>query len=156
MSKIMSKINVNLNNMEKYFLTVDKNGNENAWDTQPLRNEEENYWYWKPDEDEDGCSGEWAIGICICNTILPKGKIEELIGKKLTWEDEPYIYETQTPEIDFEINVYDDEDDDEDDVFDVICPNCNKTFECGWSDFVIDNDRYYYRCNRCGTLIRHF
>ena len=45
---------------------------------------------------------------------------------------------------------------DEDDVFDVICPNCNKTFECGWSDFVIDNDRYYYRCNRCGTLIRHF
>lgn len=154
----MSKINVNLNNMEKYFLTVDKNGDESAWDIQPLRNEEENYWCWKPnkyDEDDDS-SGEWAIGIHIHDILLPKGKIEELIGKKLTWEDEPYIYETQTPDIDFEINVYDDEDDDEEDVFDVICPNCNKTFECGWSDFVIDNDRYYYRCDRCGTLIRQF
>ena len=147
--------------MEKYFLTVDKNGEENVQYTQPFRNEEENYW--APDEDDNlvKCMTDIMtdIGRLDIGMPLPKGRIEELIGKKLTWEDEPYIYETQTPDIDFNYEDFDDginEDDDEDDVFDVICPNCNKTFECGWSDFVIDNDRYYYRCDRCGTLIRHF
>ena len=143
---------LNMDNMDKYFLTVDKNGEENVWYTQPFRNEEENYW--APDEDDNLVKCMTDIGM-----LLPKGRIEELIGKKLTWEDEPYIYETQTPDIDFNYEDFDDEineDDDEDDVFDVICPNCNKTFECGWSDFIIDNDRYYYRCDRCGTLIRHF
>lgn len=49
-----------------------------------------------------------------------------------------------------------DEDDVEDDVFDVICPMCGKEFECGWSDLEIDNDRYYYTCDCCGTRIRQF
>ena len=85
---------LNMDNMDKYFLTVDKNGEENVWYTQPFRNEEENYW--APDEDDNLVKCMTDIGM-----LLPKGRIEELIGKKLTWEDEPYIYETQTPDIDF-------------------------------------------------------
>lgn len=42
-----------------------------------------------PERDEaEGC---WIheIGYYVSNIELPKGSIEKLIGKKLTWEDEP-------------------------------------------------------------------
>ena len=44
----------------------------------------EDQWYWTWPY---SCSEN--IGEIV---VLPKGSIEKLIGKKLTWEDEPYEY----------------------------------------------------------------
>ena len=52
------------------YVAVDKDGDEYVYEQTPRRRE----FTWISD-------GEW------CG--LPKGSIEKLIGKKLTWEDEP-------------------------------------------------------------------
>lgn len=62
-----------------YFF-VDKDGTEGCSNELPDRN-----WF------------EWmgwknVYGEVCTITRLPKGTIEKLIGKKLTWDDEPYEY----------------------------------------------------------------
>jgi DNA-directed RNA polymerase subunit RPC12/RpoP len=51
---------------------------------------------------------------------------------------------------------YEEDEENEEDIFDVKCPMCGEEFECEWSDFEIENDRYYYVCDNCGTRIRQF
>lgn len=53
-------------------------------------------------------------------------------------------------------NSNSDYEEDENDTFDVRCPMCGEEFECEWSDFEEENDRYYYVCDHCGTRIRQF
>ena len=53
-------------------------------------------------------------------------------------------------------NSNSDYEEDENDTFDVRCPMCGSEFECEWSDFEEENDRYYYVCDHCGTRIRQF
>jgi len=56
------------------WLAVDKDGNEYVFESKP----EKGYHNWHVWEEIDRDIVE-----------LPKGSIEKLIGKKLTWEDEP-------------------------------------------------------------------
>lgn len=61
------------------WLTVDKKGNEEIHSNLPIRIE----------EDEE--IGFWLVrGYKQPYIKVPKGTIEKLIGKKLSWEDEPY------------------------------------------------------------------
>jgi len=53
------------------YLAVDRNGTENIFSYQPFRNHNR---IWDTEHDY---------------VVLPKGSIEKLIGKKLTWENEP-------------------------------------------------------------------
>lgn len=62
-----------------YFF-VDKDGTEGCNNEIPNRNFSE----WLGWEDVYGTS-------CVITT-LPKGTIEKVIGKTLTWDDEPYFY----------------------------------------------------------------
>ena len=68
----------------KLYLTVDKNGEEKAWDIIPQRGID--FWY----------SNE------IEYISLPKNTINVLINKNLTWDDEPYLYDLFIP-----TNIYD-------------------------------------------------
>lgn len=131
------------------YLTVDKDGEENLWDSLPVRNEDGEYWA--------------PIDEVAINATMPKGSIESLIDKQLTWDDEPYPMNDTLGIIKESLlikamaNIYgDSEEEDEEDAFDVVCPMCGETYECGWSDFTIDDDRYYYICDHCGTRIRQF
>lgn len=54
------------------WIAVDKNGDEYIYNSKPLKYYEDSYW--SPD------------GKCI---LLAKGSIEKLIGKVLTWDDNP-------------------------------------------------------------------
>lgn len=59
------------------WVATDKNGSEFIFNNQPLRRESMGEWW--PDVenmDED-------------IVLLPNGTIEKLIGRQLTWEDEP-------------------------------------------------------------------
>jgi len=65
------------------YLAVDEDGEENIFDGDlPIRGlkEEMNWWIL------DGSSYNKYVS-------LPKGSILKLIGKELTWADEPYLYE---------------------------------------------------------------
>lgn len=62
-----------------YFF-VDKDGTECCANALPNRK----FTEWVGWENMDG--EECTI------TLLPKGTIEKVIGKKLTWDDEPYEY----------------------------------------------------------------
>jgi len=74
------------------YIAVDKNNVENIFDDKPIRNDE--YYedlehtkfseFWKPVNEYDDNEVE-----------LPKGSIEKLIGRKLTWEDEPVELEEE-------------------------------------------------------------
>lgn len=59
------------------WLAVDQNGNEYVYEIKPTRVKEtliiRGHWY------ENGYS----------SVRLPDGSIEKLIGRKLTWDDEP-------------------------------------------------------------------
>lgn len=62
-----------------YFF-VDKDGAEGCANEKPIRNFSE-WCEWKSTDGYD------------CRIIyLPKGTIKKVIGKKLTWDDEPYEY----------------------------------------------------------------
>ena len=62
------------------WVAVRKNGKEGIFSHKPTRDEELDLWY---DEVEDG-------GVFYDTEIsLPKGTIKKLIGKDLTWEDNP-------------------------------------------------------------------
>lgn len=55
------------------YVATDEDGAEWIYEDEPIRNK--NY------------IGDWA---CYSESFkLPKGSIEKLIGKKLTWEDDP-------------------------------------------------------------------
>ena len=62
-----------------YFF-VDKDGTEGCANESPNRNFNE--WIGWEDVYGESCT----------ITTLPNGTIEKVIGKKLTWEDEPYLY----------------------------------------------------------------
>ena len=63
-------------------LVVDKDGTELVWSYCPLRNKHRGRWE-RPYSDE----GDYQ---CV---ELPNGSIEKLIGKSMTWADEPYQME---------------------------------------------------------------
>ena len=63
------------------WVAVHKNGREGIFSHKPTRGGELNFWY---DEQED------AAGVLYDTEMpLPKGSIKKLIGRDLTWEDEP-------------------------------------------------------------------
>ncbi len=53
------------------YIAVEKNGNEYVYETKPLRNN----------------SGIWIKGVA--KVRLPKGTIELLLHRKMTWEEDP-------------------------------------------------------------------
>jgi hypothetical protein len=64
------------------WLCVDEDGDEMIFDNKPKRDNSPTCGgYWSRNEERD-----------FCNVDLPKGTIKKLIGKNLTWEDEPYEY----------------------------------------------------------------
>lgn len=64
------------------ILVVDKDGSEWVWNCRPLRNKYRGRWESLYSDD-----GEYQ------SVELPKGTIEKLIGKPMTWADEPYQME---------------------------------------------------------------
>ena len=56
------------------FLAVDKDGEEYIYDSEPVRYRYDRFPHWD-------CDTHWIE--------LPDGSIEKLIGRKLTWDDEP-------------------------------------------------------------------
>lgn len=62
------------------WVAVHKNGKEGLFKNKPTRGEELDFWY---DEVDDGGA------IYDTEISLPKGSIKKLIGRDLTWEDEP-------------------------------------------------------------------
>lgn len=65
------------------YVAVDPNGEEWIYEDEPIRYIEYSKWY--PEI------------ISSCRYIqIPKGTIEKLIGKKLTWEDEPVELKEET------------------------------------------------------------
>lgn len=58
------------------YLAVDKNGDEAIFSQKPSRLGNA----WDPESDD------WWVSDCIS---LPKGSIYKLIGRTITWEDEP-------------------------------------------------------------------
>ena len=55
------------------WLAVDKDGSECIYDIKPQR--EKNKW-------DSATDRSWFID-------LPKGTVEKIVGRKITWEDEP-------------------------------------------------------------------
>ncbi len=68
--------------MTKTYMAVNNNGTEYVLNFKPHRSN--NMWCYN---DKGSCMEE-----CV---LLPKGSIEKLTGKKLTWEDEPLIIEIE-------------------------------------------------------------
>ncbi len=65
------------------YLAVDKDGDEYIFDqVAPYRHGDD---WWLPNHDKLGKSYAYIP--------LPKGSIAKLIGKELTWDDEPYLLE---------------------------------------------------------------
>lgn len=63
------------------WVAVHKNGKEGIFSHRPTRGEKLDFWY---DEQEDDA------GVLYDTEIpLPKGSIKKLIGRDLTWEDNP-------------------------------------------------------------------
>lgn len=61
------------------WLAVDKDGGEYLYSNKPIRRSD---GYWWNSTDEYGEDTECFIG-------LPIGSVRKLIGRELTWEDEP-------------------------------------------------------------------
>ena len=64
------------------YLAVDKDGSEWVWNCRPLRNKYRGRW--------ESLYSEYGEYRCV---KLPNGSIEKLIGKSMTWADEPYQME---------------------------------------------------------------
>lgn len=62
------------------WVAVHKNGEESIFDRKPKRTITNNYWI------DEQFLGE---GYYDSDISLPKGSIKKLIGKDLTWQDEP-------------------------------------------------------------------
>ena len=90
------------------WLCVDKDGSEKIFNCEPNRGQnqpdidksiaekelDDDVWYSTCfDVDKDGFLLFDADLDCTAGVDLPKGTIEKLIGRKLTWEDEPVRYE---------------------------------------------------------------
>ena len=90
---------INVNNMA--WLAVDKDGTEKVFDVQPFRGntqedkyhvwgtyagEDYNKWYAEHDEREDDTGYAYYRGYSV---ELPTGSIFKLIGRELSWDDEP-------------------------------------------------------------------
>lgn len=65
------------------YLAVNLDGTEIVFSSLPQRCGD--FWVGLS-EDEAGWDEDFSV-------ILPKGTIKKLIGKELTWEDEPYRFE---------------------------------------------------------------
>ena len=65
------------------WLATDKDGEEYIYDSKPIR--EGNIWI--------------TEGLYDNVNKLPEGSIEKLIGKKLTWDDEPYEILSESEEL---------------------------------------------------------
>lgn len=63
------------------YVAVDEDGEEGKYKDFPVRCLETGVGFWAKDKDDDRTNES--------EVELPKGSIEKLIGKKLTWEDEP-------------------------------------------------------------------
>lgn len=62
------------------WVAVDRNGNEGIFTNKPTRGSIRGYW-------DDKC---WIGYECFDSEIsLPKGTIKKLIGRELTWNDNP-------------------------------------------------------------------
>lgn len=72
------------------WLCVDENGQEMIFDNKPYRDISSVGGYWNRSKKAD-----------YCNVDLPKGTIKKLIGKELTWEDEPYKFILQDEDKDY-------------------------------------------------------
>lgn len=85
--------------MGRTWLAVDKDGTEKIFNVRPFRGNTqedkdhvtyvgENYGKWYPEHDErnDDTGDPYYLGYSI---ELPKGTISKLIGRGLSWEDEP-------------------------------------------------------------------
>lgn len=70
------------------WLCIDEDGQEMIFDNKPYRDTSSVGGYWNRNKEED-----------YCNVDLPKGTIKKLIGKDLTWEDEPYEFTLQEENI---------------------------------------------------------
>lgn len=81
----LQKLFINFINNEKKnkmsFVAVDGDGSEYVFTDYPERNELYDREYWLPSCDR--------YGECNDYVELPKGSIRKLIGRELTWEDEP-------------------------------------------------------------------
>lgn len=66
------------------WVAVHKNGEESIFSHKPTRGNKLDFWF---DEVEEGD----IMGDVIYNTeiSLPKGSIKKLIGRELSWKDEP-------------------------------------------------------------------
>ena len=80
------------------YLAVDKNGIEAIFRRKPKRIKRTNKW--NDAVEKFVCEGGWHQSYGSLQTIkqttksiLPKGSIEKLIGKTLTWADDPYKLE---------------------------------------------------------------
>ena len=62
------------------YAAVDKNKDEWVYSEKPHKNKRDSSEVWSCNDDA---------------VYLPKGSIEKLIGKKLTWEDEPVELEEE-------------------------------------------------------------
>lgn len=85
------------------WLAVDKNGKEKIFDVRPFRGntqedkdhvwglyagEDYDRWYPQHDEREDDTGYAYYLGVGD-SIELPQGTINKLIGRNLTWNDEP-------------------------------------------------------------------
>lgn len=68
------------------WLAVDKYGNEEIHSVKPFR--KKHFWEipYEKDYDDNGFPVCYYKGDCI---QLPKGTIKKIIGRELTWNDEP-------------------------------------------------------------------
>lgn len=70
------------------WLSVSTSNTEFISEVKPIRVNFPGYGYWDIDDDDPEASEQG-----LQTMILPPGTIEKLIGKKLTWEDEPHQIE---------------------------------------------------------------
>ena len=65
------------------WLCIDEDGQEMIFDNIPVRyTDGSGLGYWSNHEKKD-----------YCNVDLPRGTIKKLIGKELTWNDDPVLYD---------------------------------------------------------------
>jgi hypothetical protein len=79
LSKWLDNLRIELTTKTTVWLAVDNEGTEIIFQSKPKRGRFFNLWV--PKEDREGFS-----------ITVPKGTIKKLIGRGLTWDDEPVEY----------------------------------------------------------------